>query len=60
MALTDRMCMESGKPACDYCEQNFPENYWYVINGDVICKGCLNENFRQRIGEDLEDGDEEE
>lgn len=60
MALTERMCMESSKPVCDYCEHTVPENFWYVINGDVICKGCLNENFRQRVNEDSEDGDEDE
>ena len=51
---------ESGKPVCDYCEQTVPENFLYVINGDVICKGCLNENFRQGVGEDPEDGDDDE
>ena len=54
------MCMESGKPACDYCEQNFPENYWYVINGDVICKGCLNENFKMKASDGYSDEEEDD
>ena len=52
MALTDQTCMESSKPVCDYCDHQVEEGFWYEINGDVICKQCLKDNFKQ--GEDNE------
>ena len=43
---------ESSKPVCDYCDHVVPENFWYTINGDVICKQCLNDNFKQGADEE--------
>lgn len=57
MALTDQTCMETSKPVCDYCDHEVPEGFWYVINGDVICKGCLDDNFKVKASDD--EGDEE-
>lgn len=34
-------------PECDYCGIKIADDYYYVINGDVICEECLKENFRQ-------------
>lgn len=45
-------------PMCDYCGRMVRERYWYVINGDVICKHCLNDNFRR--GADEDEGDEDD
>ena len=42
------------KPVCDYCDNPVIENYWYVINGDVICKQCLDENFKVGVNEEEE------
>lgn len=60
MALTERMCMESSKPVCDYCEQTVQESFWYVINGDVICKGCLNENFKVKASDECPDEEDDD
>lgn len=30
---------------CDYCGEVIRERKWYEINGDKICKRCLEENF---------------
>ena len=49
--------MESSKPVCDYCDHTVTENSWYVINGDVICQGCLDENFKVKASDD--EGDDE-
>ena len=47
-------------PKCDYCERTVRERFWYVINGDVICRQCLNDNFRKGADEDDDDeGDDE-
>ncbi len=51
MELTERE-----RPTCDYCDQPVTERYWYVINGDVICRQCLNDNFRRGA----DDGDDDE
>ena len=43
---------ESNKPVCDYCDHVVREGFWYVINGDVICKQCLDDNFKQGADEE--------
>ena len=48
---------ESSKPVCDYCDHVVPENFWYTINGDVICKQCLNDNFKQFLNDNFNQGD---
>lgn len=45
------------QPECDYCGRTIRQRKWYEINGDVICKKCLNDNFR--VGVD-DEGDEDE
>ena len=37
------------RPECDYCDHRIQEEYYFVINGDVICVSCLKENFMQWI-----------
>lgn len=34
-------------PECDYCGEKITDDYYYNINGDVICEGCLKKHFRQ-------------
>ena len=52
---------DNNKPVCDYCDNQVIENYWYVINGDVICKQCLDENFRVKASDGYaDDGDDDE
>lgn len=36
-------------PGCDYCEDVIDDDYYYEINGDIICEKCLNENFRKAV-----------
>lgn len=40
------------RPECDYCGRMIRQKSWYEINGDVICRKCLNDNFR--VGADDE------
>ena len=40
------------KPTCDYCDHQVQEGFWYEINGDVICKQCLNDYFKQGADEE--------
>ena len=35
-------------PECDYCGKTV-DDYYYNINGDIICEDCLNENFRVTV-----------
>ena len=41
-------------PKCDYCDRPIKQRFWYVINGDVICKQCLDENFKVGVNEEEE------
>jgi formylmethanofuran dehydrogenase subunit E len=34
-------------PKCDYCHKPIQDEHYFEINGDVICEGCLNDNFRK-------------
>lgn len=45
------------QPECDYCGRVIRQKFWYQINGDLICRKCLNDNFR--VGADDEDDDDE-
>lgn len=35
-------------PRCDYCD-NVIDDYYYEINGDIICEECLNSQFRKAV-----------
>lgn len=35
-------------PECDHCEKPIDDYYWN-INGEIFCEGCLNENFRMAV-----------
>ena len=28
-------------PVCSYCEEHVQEDYFYLINDEVVCVGCL-------------------
>ena len=34
-------------PECDYCGEKITDDYYYEINGDLICEDCLKRNFRK-------------
>ena len=40
------------RPLCDYCENHIQGAFYYEINGDCICEGCLSEHFRREVQED--------
>lgn len=48
------------RPTCDYCDNPVTERFWYVINGDVICRQCLNENFKVKADCECDDEDDDE
>ena len=35
-------------PECDHCGKTV-DDYYYNINGDIICEDCLNENFKVAV-----------
>ena len=56
MALID-----SNEVVCDYCDTPICNDFWYEINGDVLCKQCLYENFMVKASDICADeGDEDE
>lgn len=32
---------------CDYCGKPIQDEYYYEINGDIICEKCLERYFRK-------------
>lgn len=37
------------RPLCDYCEEHIQDDFYYEINGDCICRNCLERNFRKDV-----------
>lgn len=36
-------------PVCEYCCKHIQDDYFYEINGEVICEDCLKECFRKDV-----------
>lgn len=36
-------------PKCDYCEDPVQDDFYYEINGEVICECCLDRFFRKEV-----------
>lgn len=39
----------SERRVCEYCGQPIQDDFFYEINGDVLCEKCLNRNFRKEV-----------
>ena len=37
------------RPVCDICDQPIQDEHFYLINGDNVCPGCLEDQFRKEI-----------
>lgn len=35
-------------PTCGCCDEKIQDDYFYIINGEYVCQGCLDENFKVR------------
>lgn len=36
-------------PVCSYCDEPVQEDYYFEINGEVICETCMNRFFKKDI-----------
>ena len=36
-------------PKCDYCDEPIQEDFYYEINGYVICETCMDRFFRKEV-----------
>jgi formylmethanofuran dehydrogenase subunit E len=36
-------------PKCEHCEEPIQSNYYFEIEGAIICEDCLNDNFRKDV-----------
>ena len=36
-------------PECDICGHPIQDDHYYEINGDNVCPGCLEDQFRKEI-----------
>ena len=41
-------------PKCDYCNKPITGDFLFDINGDILCEGCLNDNFRKAVEDYVE------
>lgn len=37
------------RPKCDICGNPIQDDHFYLINGDNVCPGCLEDQFRKEI-----------
>lgn len=42
-------------PVCSICEEHVQEDRVYVINGDIVCPYCLEEEFGRNVEDLMED-----
>lgn len=45
-------CQESHEDEliCECCEQPIVDDYYYMIGSDILCKDCLDLNFKHEKG----------
>ena len=36
-------------PVCSICDEHIQDDHLYDINDEVICEGCLKDNFRKNV-----------
>lgn len=36
-------------PECDYCNDPIQDDFYYEINGEIICEHCLDHFFRKDV-----------
>jgi hypothetical protein len=41
-------------PVCHNCEEHIQDGYYYEIDGLVLCKECLNDNYRKSVDDYLD------
>ena len=41
--------LEEKLPVCSYCGRPVMDDYYYEINDEVICEGCLDKHFRKEV-----------
>lgn len=59
LADYDRYCDEQEReldklPKCDYCNEPITDDFYFEINGDIICEECLKDNFRKAVDDYIE------
>lgn len=42
-------------PVCSICEEHIQEDRVYVIDGDIVCPYCLEEEYGHNVEELMED-----
>lgn len=41
-------------PECDCCGHHVQDEYYYEINGDVVCPKCLDSHYRKWVNDYIE------
>jgi hypothetical protein len=37
----------NSRPKCSYCDNPIQDDFCFVIEGEIYCEECLNDNFRK-------------
>lgn len=41
-------------PKCEYCGETIADEFFFDLDGDIICESCLNDNFRKAVEDYVE------
>ena len=39
-------------PVCDSCGERIQDGYYYSIGGDILCRSCLDDEYRRDVDND--------
>lgn len=42
-------------PECAYCGVRITDDYYYDIDGTILCEDCMNDEYRKNTDEYMED-----
>ncbi len=38
-------------PHCEYCDEPIVDDFYYDINGDIVCAECLDAHYKKQVWE---------
>lgn len=41
-------------PKCDYCDEHITDEFYYDLDGDIVCEDCLDRHFKKAVEDYVE------
>ena len=41
-------------PKCDYCDSHITDEFYYDLDGDIVCEDCLDRHFKKAVEDYVE------